>query len=1010
MNTYDFLKLILPKGGLKIVAELIVVPGRDRPAWRYTAHRSIEGMAQAIAQLDAAGKTIYYACAGYGDWYDAEVKGVMKRRIRTQANVVACRSLYDDIDIGKKDCYTSKKEAVGEVARFIAEVGLPTPTLVDSGGGIHIYWSLTEDATPAEWQELAALKRLATRKFGLRVDGSVDLDSARVLRPVGATWRKNGERTVTAKYVAEPVEREALIAILRQYVGEVDVAVLPQRRASRFAMTNDLAAVEYPPSSLELVAERCEQIRQFRDTGGESEPVWYAALGVAKHCTDGEALAHQWSKQYPGYIREETQAKLEQWPHGPATCAKFQELNASGCAGCTMNVSSPIQLGYAATGTAPVVTKITQVDEPMQPALAAAEAGETPALVEPAPSIEDMWPDKYRCANGALSTLVEDKDTGVPFWQEFARPPFYPVGRVRNEDDTYTLVIRYEVRPDEWRETDIPTKHIADARAMRIALASKEIIVSNDKLAFAFMSTFLEKLRQNVQEVCTYTQFGWHNDYTEFLIGNTVITQDGTRTVRVGKRVTDRDLLAAFNPQGTVEDWVNGVDFLYNRPNGEPYQYTIATAFGAALTPLLHRAEWNGIPLALTSDASGLGKTSVCTIGLNIYTEASKVIVADCTPKAVPGRASIMNHVPTLYDEVTNTLKEADPLADVLYALANGRPRVGMTVGGQEREAAPPWKLMSFITGNKNLTYQLTDTQFNSEAVQMRLFEIPLDEYPRLASVSEEESDIKAECAAISQRLMNRNSCVVGIEYIRWVMANRTLVEDALETQFTKLSAAVNARGGNASKERFFIYHLTCAMTGALVAQRMGLIKFDLKVLRDWALNHIDRMREAAKSYNQNVQESLSAFLADLHGHVLVTNAYHSLDARVGKTELPIIHLRGAVKARLVLGTATEAGRLLISHTAISEWCKTKGISPLKFRRDLMAGNFVKLVDGDATQRVYLCKGVPTVPGGLTRALEFDQAVAQGFIETHVTAANVVALRDSKDTPVQEGDPEERSA
>jgi hypothetical protein len=256
---------------------------------------------------------------------------------------------------------------------------------------------------------------------------------------------------------------------------------------------------------------------------------------------------------------------------------------------------------------------------------------------------------------------------------------------------------------------------------------------------------------------------------------------------------------------------------------------------------------------------------------------------------------------------------------------------------------------------------------------------------------------------------MNRNSCVVGLEYIRWIMKNRDVVETTLENQFAKLSNAVNQRGGNASKERFFIYHMTCAMTGALVAQRMGLIKFDLKALRDWALNHIDRMRESAKSYNHNVQETLAAFLADLHGNVLVTNAYHGLDARGGKTELPIIHIRGAVKARLVLGTSTEAGQLLVSHAALNEWCKTQGISPLKFRRDLMAGGFVKRHATEDDSKVYLCRGVPTVTGGRTRALEFDLAVAQGYIETHVTATNVVPLHESKDTPVQD-DSAERSA
>ena len=96
MNTEQFLRLTTPRQGLKILAELVVDPERDKPGWRYTTYPTVEQMAEVAKQLDAKGRTIYHACNGFGDWHP-HPKKPGKRQIRDLGNVVACRSLYDDI-------------------------------------------------------------------------------------------------------------------------------------------------------------------------------------------------------------------------------------------------------------------------------------------------------------------------------------------------------------------------------------------------------------------------------------------------------------------------------------------------------------------------------------------------------------------------------------------------------------------------------------------------------------------------------------------------------------------------------------------------------------------------------------------------------------------------------------------------------------------------------------------------------------------------------------------------
>ena len=106
---------------------------------------------------------------------------------------------------------------------------------------------------------------------------------------------------------------------------------------------------QFPESFAARVAEFCSQIQAFRESGGETEPVWHAAAGIAKHCVDGQAKYHEWSAQYEGYSEAETQGKLDNWKTPPTTCAKFDQVNPTGCQGCAQKglITSPISLGYA---------------------------------------------------------------------------------------------------------------------------------------------------------------------------------------------------------------------------------------------------------------------------------------------------------------------------------------------------------------------------------------------------------------------------------------------------------------------------------------------------------------------------------------------------------------------------------------------------------------------------------------------------------------------------------------
>ncbi len=61
-----------------------------------------------------------------------------------------------------------------------------------SGGGLHVYWCLTEALRPEEWKPLAEGMKALALNNGLAIDPTVTGDVSRILRPVETHNYKDG--------------------------------------------------------------------------------------------------------------------------------------------------------------------------------------------------------------------------------------------------------------------------------------------------------------------------------------------------------------------------------------------------------------------------------------------------------------------------------------------------------------------------------------------------------------------------------------------------------------------------------------------------------------------------------------------------------------------------------------------------------------------------------------------------------------------------------------------------
>ena len=908
LTTLEFLQLVVPEQGNKLIS---IDPGRQRWADKY-AGEDHESMADLIEFYQSRPVNIYHANATFsGD-----------KRKASEAQFL--RALWLDLDVQKKTgrSYDSQKAALDSVIGFIKAARLPKPNLfVSSGMGLHVYWCFDQDVPADRWLPMAQRLKELTKHHDLLVDQSVIADKARVLRPIGTTWRDVKEFTDTTypvKLLGANTRLTYPVEALEKALSNGLTDDVPRPRVSMDTSINATlgapeGSVVYPPSDPLRVAAHCGQIARFKSKGGNLPyEVWRLCIGVLVKAVGGEELIHKWSaKDYSRYDRDETQQKIDTWNvAGASTCSQFREKDTSKvnpCSTCSLRCNSPISLGYKPTKPQDYTNsegKAAKFDPVCFPRLAKITQD------------DELWMQvKVNKGTKANPDYQEE-------WMLVSEIPFYATSIAVRADGTLESDIAFFHRPGDLRTFTCPHSLLQDARGLA-KLFNAYGITGNPVLMGNYLVSYIKLLKQHVEDTKTYQQMGWPaNRANEFMIGDTVITPTDIKPVRVGATLQAKSSL--FDISKPKEPWVDAVDKLYNLPHGQPYQFALCAAFGSALVPILNAEEYNGIPVALTSDESGYGKSTVCKIALSAFGKVERngnVLTGDeVSTGAVEVQCSTFNNVPHLFDEMTN--KGGQETSHILYMLSNGVARARLRQDGTPRPPSPPWRGISFITGNKNIFLKLTESKVNPEAAQMRVFEIPLENYPRLDSLRHASDFIEITNSVRS------GYGIVGVEFLRYVMANRDKVEKLLWQAVNDLSKREGVRHG---KERFYIYTIACAVVAGGILRKLGLVNFDIQSLYAWAFHHMATLRDTTNEHQRSADEDFALMLATLVGEGKVIST--CLESASGN-ELP---LRSAPVMRII----RDPGMCVITVDGFNRYCLSVAKSPSKFKLELLeAGCF----------------------------------------------------------------------
>ena len=839
MDTLAFLRKILPSTGLYVIARFV---GKG---FKHQVCDSLEEAAAYALEYDAQGVPTYHACAAYRERSVEKEKpdGTIWHQVRTQANVRALKAFWMDLDVkpGDVTAFESQIVVCDALVDFCARAALPMPLVVSSGGGIHVYWTLTHDINPDQWKQTAAALKALAAKLGFKADPACTSDLARVLRSVGTTNRKmpNSPRPVELIADAEPIVYESfhvqVLAALNR-LGVKPPETVKSRESPGEKINEQFAiARDFPPCSAHKVADRCPQLAKMRDTRGVvPEPLWYAGIQLMTHAIEGDELIHQWSNGYSGYTREETNKKISQiraQSLGPTLCTTFDGRNPGGCDACPFKgkISSPAQLGAEIKSAPPptVTLQATPDAPPVEITLPNPPAPFTRRAMEDGGGI-------YMEEEGILHKIYEYD--------------CYPIDITFDENVGYEVMrVRHWLPQEGWQEQSLQSSLLARPTDFEAALRDNSIQPLIRNRMVMYMDSFLRKIRTETKIRRLFRSMGWKERNTKFVLGDRLYQKDGS-IIHAGASGRSASFLDGFNTKGSLTDWCE-LTQIFQQPGLEPHAFMLLTAFAAPLLQLCGREGFTVSALGET----GIGKSTMGKFIASVYGYWKDTWIGrNATANARIERLGTYSSVPAYMDEITTIAPEE--IREIIYMIPTGKGKDVLTRNRETREGAK-WQTILVVSTNDPLQSKLQEAKQNPEAESMRLFEI---EFPK--------SRAFLEFAGLIHQYVEQHYGVAGGEFIRRLVMDQDrlrheipLAIDALEHEFQM-----------DKKERFWSQAAALALYGGKLAKDWGIIDFDPECIRPWLLSEIRRMRGDVASNVMSAQMILGEYLNENIGERLV--------------------------------------------------------------------------------------------------------------------------------------------
>lgn len=917
----EFLGLVLPWDGPDASSiKLIGTVYEKAPGEKTLAHAgatSLPELERLIQSRMRFQTDVYIALGAFKQAYESKTRDGFLKAARTAQNVERMRSLFFDIDVGKKDKvtgapvgYQTTAGAYAELARFQHESGMPAPTvIVESGsGGLHVYWSMHAAVAQDRWRPMAMALLNAARLHKFEVDTTRTADAASVLRPPTTfNYKTTPPNPVRMGQPGVTYAPEALEAALARYMGPRLVATQPAAHIASSALpagpagmaANAGAAQNFtanapvggaaPPVDIYALADAgCGVFAEALDTGGANhqQPLWHLLMLAATFDTDPDEVADAMSSGYPGSSWAQTEQMLRR---KQAERAAKPQLGWPSCQ--QFSLHSPICQTCPHLG-----------------------AGKTPFHLAPRPSqtpppAQADFPLGYwRMQNNTVWGEVTTKDGAKRQLQILD----YSVISGALREDTGALVFKALVGGDPV-DVEVPSASTISAQETARALSLSGIMLRQHQqpLVKEFTVAWTQKLQEMKLPRLRPAAMGW-TDADEFVYGGKTHGKNGA----VDAYVPDAQAIAPYTPRGNLQPWKDAMAIVHAQ--GSPALESIVAAGFAG--PLVKMTGHSGMLFSAFSIESGAGKTTAMRISQAIFGHPTRALnsLSD-TENAVMKKISDLRNLTLNWDEL-KTQSEIDKFISVAFRLGQGKDKARLTRDARQQEVGVFHTLLCTCS-NDSLADRLTRATQSTAAGAVRCFEV---------YVSPIQSTYSTSYVAQQVAKLETNYGQAGMLYAAYLGANHATVKAAVE----KMQTTIEKHLGASREERFWVATMSVLIVGAQLANTLSLTQFNINALyvflaQSYAKLRADRADNVVDMTTAtDVEALLQRFVAETYNkHLIVTNQIWRKPGRPGPQAVTIVGMADRVQHPWAqLGSGDNVLRVVVSD--FNHWLVERKMSP----------------------------------------------------------------------------------
>jgi len=911
MDTKQFLSTVLGGEGYYCVAGK-----KNEGSMNQKFHDSLDSAAETARNFDEEGHDVYFGVASFVD------------KNRKAGNVRDLKCLFLDIDCGTDKPYQTQAEALKALRAFRKTYVLPRPYIINSGRGLHVYWTLDKPYSRDEWEPVAKTLKATCLQDGLEIDAGVTADAARLLR-VPDTRNFKGEQPLPVAVVLEGESGVALTTFISKLPAEL--IPVPSINSSSKEDLEDMERAKgvskYKYRFENLIAktkqgEGCAHIaRAILEPDELTYPEWLHTLSIAKRCdTDGveegtTPAVHLISKRAANYDPEETR-KISESIEYPHTCGRFDEDHPGLCDNCTHKdkIKSPITLcGERRVAEPNEEGFYEEVEAPEQIVEVLEDGKDEQDEDVPAPPPVPTYPSTYmrpESQRGVINRTVNQDTNQVDdeiiyrhdlFLSKILHDPAVGLSYEITHINNFNITKRFMASQ----------KDLTSAEKFRDLMNEQGIILLSGKGAKGAgkVQRYIAEWMQQLQDTTPHppsvkTQFGWTKNCKSFVLGDKEIFKGYEKENPAGVRTAQ--YIPMFAKQGTLEKWKEAARF-YNKEGFEQHQYMFGLSFGAPLMEFVSGIA--GAIYNLNSPETGIGKTTGMWGGASVWGDHKKlVLIGKDTPNSAWNRAEIIKNLPLYIDEISNY--EPKDASDFCFGISDGAQRNRMTSGAEnaERYRGEQWAFSCGTTGNSSITDTASRWRSSPKGESGRVVSHLATKLLFGAGDTLKANDLNDTLA--------ENYGWAGEIYIKHVINTLEATKNLVLDTRARIVKDINGE----PSDRFWIAQGATTYAGCLIAKELGLIDWDLDNLYKWIIRTILAQKHDLEEMDMDIEDLVGEFYMDNTRNILrILSTQDNRGSDLSDTlppdqkDLPLL--------KLVARHETDTNQLFIRPQPFREWC-----------------------------------------------------------------------------------------